>query len=451
MIEKDDGGDSWEAAAHALFLGARYAQFIAEIRQQPPERISATIRLLAAKALARLARPQEALEQLHLVADAAGSSLELIVYATLQRSAVHLSMGNDEKAAACIDAASRLIASSEYPELEFELHLYQALRAWSQRDFAATETLARSAMSSIQPQTLALAGQFLGFVAASRGRYMEQIAILESALAELDTLPVHDVWIEVSLLQNISGIVADLYLPAVARRMSDRAEAIDWPPEMQVPRHHIMRSLAYFRSLGSDPFLPFEYLDRAAALAPTRAWKLVARLDRIFLVQEMSGDRVVKDFNIALEIQQAEEIASTIDWKEADGEERVALLLLAEVLVDKRPKEAAAYLELSKKLQEGMSPLLMGKSDPRWIATEDFVGGIVAAANGRKERGIELIGKAFAFWDDVGYSWRATRAAIKLYELTGEERHIEWASREARRFPYSWLSDAVSRAGHRTS
>jgi hypothetical protein len=95
-----------------------------------------------------------------------------------------------------------------------------------------------------------------------------------------------------------------------------------------------------------------------------------------------------------------------------------------------------------------MSPLLMGRSDARWTATENFVEGIVAAANGEIERGTTLIAAAFAFYSDVGYSWRATRAAIKLYELTGEERHIEWASRESRRYPYSWLSDAVSRAGH---
>jgi hypothetical protein len=304
-------------------------------------------------------------------------------------------------------------------------------------------------MSSLRAETLALAGQFLGFVAASYGRYMEHIALLESALAELDTQPVHDLWIDASILENISGIIADLYLPAVARRMSDRAEALDWSKEMGVQRHHIMRSLAYFRSLGSDPFLPFEYLDRAAELAPTAAWRLVSRLDRIFLVQEMSGDRIAQDFDLPAEIQRAEEIASTIDWEQADGEERFGLLLLAEILAERRPNDAAVYLALSRKLQQTMSPLLMGKSDERWAATEDFVEGTIAAANGEPERAVELTGKAFAFWNDVGYSWRATRAAIKLYDLTGEERHIAWAFRESRRYPYSWLSDAVSRAGHR--
>jgi hypothetical protein len=231
--------------------------------------------------------------------------------------------------------------------------------------------------------------------------------------------------------------------------MADRAEAIEWPDELQMQHHHVMRSLAYSRSLGSDPFLPFEYLDKAAALPPSAAWKLVSRLDRIFLVQEMSGDRIVRDFDIAAEIARAEEIAATIDWNGAEGEQRIGLLLLADILAARRPGDAAHYLELCRKLQGPMSPLLMAKSDARWKASEDFIEGVVIAANGEKDRGIELIRQAFAFWNDVGYSSNATRAAIKLYELTGEERHIEWASKEARRFPSSWLSDAVSRAGHR--
>ncbi len=449
MNATDGETGSWEVAAQAAYLSGRYVRFLETLQERPAETISARFRLHASKALSRLGRPQEALAQIKLVAEAPGSEVAALVQAALQQSVIERLVGSGEGARACIAFARRLVASANDPEAESLVRLYEALQAWTERDFAATEAFARGAMSSLQPETLALAGQFLGFVAASRGRYMEQIAMLESALAELDTEPVHDLWIDASILENISGIIADLYLPAVARRMSDRAEALDWSKEMGVQRHHIMRSLAYFRSLGSDPFLPFEYLDRAAELAPTEAWSLVSRLDRIFLVQEMSGDRIAQDFDLAAEIQRAEEIASTIDWAEADGEERFGLLLLAEILAERRPNDAAVYLALSRKLQQTMSPILMGKSDERWAATEGFVEGIIAAANGQLERAVELIGNAFAFWNDVGYSWRATRAAIKLYELTGDERHIAWAFRESRRYPYSWLSDAVSRAGHR--
>jgi hypothetical protein len=447
----ESGANSWEDGARALFIAGRYSQFVQSVEEHSTAQLSSDTRLLVSKALARLGRPQEAITQLHLVADAPDATPESTVKALLQQSILEVVLGNDERASGCIESSRRQISEHDIAELEFDLHLYEAARSWAQRDFAATESFARSAMSSLHPETLALAGQFLGFVAASRGRYMEQIAILESALAELDEMPGHDLWIEVAILQNISGIVCDLYLPAVARRMSDRAEAIEWPEEMTVHHHHILRSLAYFRSLGSDPFLPFEYLERAAALAPNDVWKLVSKLDRIFLVQEMSGDRIATDFDLPAELQRAKEAADAIDWDEAGGEERYALLLLAEVLAEKRPKDAAAYLALSKRLQKAMSPFLMAKSDARYVAMENFVEGIVAAEEGQRERGIESIAKAFAFWDDVGYSWRATRAAIKLYQLSGEERYIEWAFRESRRYPYSWLSDAVSRAGHRRS
>ncbi len=436
---------AWDDEAQAIFLAGRYQRFLSEIENTS----SPQLLLLAAKALARIGDLEESLKCLAALAAPGASEPQVAVHALFQEAAVRVATGDAEGAAGSLETARQLVAASRDAELEFTLDLYQAMYAWAKRDLAATESLARSAMSSMNPETLALAAQFLGFVAASRGRYMEQIAILESALAELDTLPVRDVWIEVSILQNISGIVCDMYLPAVARRMSDRAEAIEWTDEMTVQRFHILRSLAYFRSLGSDPFLPFEYLDRASAIAPTEPWRLVSRLDRIFLVQEMSGDRIVKDCDIAVEMQRAREIASSIDWGTTHGEDRYGLLILAELLSQSHARDAAAYLALYRSIQQTMSPLLMGRADSRWTATEDFVEGTVVAANGDPQRGIELIGKAFAFWDDVGYSWRATRAAIKLYELGGDEKHIDWAFRESRRYPYSWLSDAVSRAGHR--
>jgi tetratricopeptide (TPR) repeat protein len=445
----DYGGQSWEDAAQAVFLSGRYSQFLAFVQKRPVETVPAEIRFFAAKALARLGRPHEALAQLRSVAAAPGCTPDVALQALLQQSVVEIVLGNEDRALECIETAEREISERSCPRFTSHAALFRALLSWARRDLSATEAYARSAMSASQPETRALAGQFLGFVAASRGRYMEQIALLENALAELDTLPARDLWVEVSILENISGIVSGLYLPAVARRMSDRAEAIEWPDEMQMQHHHVMRSLAYSRSLGSDPFLPFEYLDKAAALAPSAVWRLVSRLDRIFLVQEMSGDRIVRDFDIAAEIERAEEIAATIDWKGAEGEQRIGLLLLADILAVRRPDDAAHYLALCRTLQGPMSPLLMAKSDARWIASENFIEGVIIAKNGERDRGIELIRQAFAFWNNVGYSSNATRAAIKLYELTGEERHIEWAFKESRRYPSSWLSDAVSRAGHR--
>jgi hypothetical protein len=446
-----DSKENWEEEARLAFLAGRYRAFLSLLRERSPEEadFSPELNLLAAKALSRIGRPLESIARLAPLTDPKHSGLELAVHAVLHNTAVEVGLGNIDAASASLDRAAKLVASSYNAELEFALQLFRALFAWANRDFAATEALARSAMSSMKPETLAVAGQFLGFVAASRGRYMEQIAILESALAELDVMPQRDVWIEASILQNISGIICDMYLPAVARRMSDRADSIEWPDELTVPRYTILRSLAYFRSLGSDPFLPFDYLDRASSIAPSEPLKLASLLDRVFLVQEMSGDRIVKDYDATEELRCAEEIAARIDWSATSGEDRIVLLTLAELTSKRRPRDAEAYLAQYRGARQAMSPLLMGRSDARWTATENFVEGIVVAANGEKQRGVELIEKAFAFWEDVGHSWRATRAAIKLYELSGEERNIDWAFRESRRYPYSWLSDAVSRAGHR--
>lgn len=438
-------------AIEKVFLAADYGAFLDQYehlgraaRDEAPELV-----LMAAKALARRDRRDESLASLKRLSDVGTWGVSVAVQAMLQASVLEVGQGNRGEAVVWLRMAGRIVDRMDDVELRCSLDLYRALCAWAERDFGATEIAARSALRSKRTETLVLAVQFLGFVAASRGRYMEQISLLEGALDIFDREPVRDRWIEASLLQNISGIVGDLHLPAVTKRMAERAKALQWTDDLRVQEYHIARSLAYFWSLSSDPYAPFEYLDRADELAPSEAWQLVSSLDRIFFIQEMSGDRFVPNFDAVRALRLAQDRVDKIDWSAQSGEDHYGLLLFAELLVKTRPNDAEGYLRQYRRSRKAMSPLLMGRADARWTATEQFVEGTVAAANGEVERGIELIGLAFAFWNDVGYSWRAIRAALRLYELTGDERRIEWAFRESRRHAQSWLSEAVSRSGHR--
>jgi hypothetical protein len=407
------------------------------------------VALLAAKALTRTNRPQQAIEQLRSIEDPGLHGVNVAIRSRLTQSIAEAKLGNTARSSSHIEAAAQLATCSEDEEIAYQVMLHRAFHAWTSRELGESETLARAAMSSSNAETYALAAQFLGFAAASRGCYMEQVSILEQTLSRLDALHYHDVWLEASLLQNIAGVIVDFHLPAIARRLAERAEAIDWTNETALALYHIFRALAYSRSFGSDPLAPFEYLERAERVVPSDGWTLVSRLDRIFLINELGGHRFLSDFDGEAEIRRAEEVANAIDWPQIPGEERFGLLMLGDLLASQRPRDAERYLEIYRATKRNMSPLLLGRSDARISAVEDSIDGIVTAQTRDKQRGVELLARAFTFWEDVGFSWRATRAAIKLYQLTEEPGYIDWASREAQHYPFSWMSDAVARAGRR--
>lgn len=438
------------ATVKALFSRGRYNELLLALhRAQGAHELPAEYALLAATALTRTGRPQEALAGLRSLENREDYSTEVALHAHLLESVAELALGNMAQSEACIQMAADLVARAGDADAPFQVKLYRAVHAWAERDIVRAEMLARAAMASSNGTTYASAAQIVGFSAASRGQYLEQLSILENTLHQLDRLQHEDVWLEASILQNISGVIADFHLPAVARRLAERTESIDWTDETAVALYHILRALAYSRSFGSDALSAFDYLERAENVIPSEGWELVSRLDRVLFIDDFGGRRLLVDFDAEAEIRRAEEIANALDWTHLPGEERLGLLMLAELLAERRPRDAEMHLQRYRSTKEAVSHFLMARSDARWSAYEDYVDGLIAAASGMKQRAVELIGRAFDFWVSVGYSWRATRATLKLYELTGERRHIEWASREADAYPLSWIGEAVRRAAKR--
>jgi tetratricopeptide (TPR) repeat protein len=434
----------------ALFQRGRYNELLA-IAYDPrrARHLPDTGTLLAATALRRTGRPEEALALLRALGERRDCSVAIAIQALLLQSRAELEVGDGDQAANCVEKAERALALVDDPEIGFQVKLYQAMHAWAQRDTARAKVLAGEALQASDLTVYAFAGQIIGLVAATQGRHMEQVSILEETLAQLDRRGHYDVWLEASLLQNIAGVVAEVYLPTVSRRLAERIETLDWSDETAVPLYHILRALAYSRSLGSDPAAILDLLERAGNIVPPDSWELISRLDRVLLLQEF-GARPACRFDPEAEIRRAEEIANATDWTRINGEQCWGLLMLAELLAIRRPNDAERYLTRYRSSRKAMSPVLMGRSDARNSASEDFVEGLIAAAMYDRQRGIELVNKAFAYWESVGASWQAVRAALTLYELTGERRHIEWASREAQVYPFSWMSAAVKRAGGRT-
>lgn len=62
------------------------------------------------------------------------------------------------------------------------------------------------------------------------------------------------------------------------------------------------------------------------------------------------------------------------------------------------------------------------------------------AARGDRSEATRLLIEAWNVYDDIGYLWRATRAALALFELTNDKRWHERATSGIVSFPRSWLA-----------
>lgn len=70
-------------------------------------------------------------------------------------------------------------------------------------------------------------------------------------------------------------------------------------------------------------------------------------------------------------------------------------------------------------------------------AEEDYTHGLVLRAEGRLDASAERLRAAFSTWQQIGYAWRAARAALELAELGAGEVFRVAVRRELRERPQS--------------
>jgi hypothetical protein len=290
-------------------------------------------------------------------------------------------------------------------------------------------------------QVRARAFDLLGFVEARRERYLEQSAFLCRALAEVALSEKRDVWLECSLLANLSLLVRDLNLEGEARILREHL-GNEWPVEATGFRFNVLRSLGMWAAVRGDHVGALRDLRAAAEFAPTATLKLAATLDRALLARELHQSIMARE-----ELDYAERLSSQIDWSNAPGQDRVVLLLQAEVFSKRAVAQGRRALDRFRAIKTKLSPKILGETDKRWRATEVFTEGIVLRGEEKLDAAAVYLAEAFSIWDAIGFRWNAARAALEIAEMTGEARFVEYVRREAELRPNSWLASRVSQLG----
>jgi hypothetical protein len=320
-------------------------------------------------------------------------------------------------------------------ELQAELEYHEGVSAWSSRNLVAASQHARAALNDASLSVHARALELLGAIAASSGNYLSQADYLERALTHIESFDERDVWVEAHILYNLSILVRELHLASIVDRLGRRVESLPWTDETAVPRFEALRHVAWCNALTGNHVKAFRLLRESAEIAPTIPWRILAFLDRSMLAREMGEILFAED-----EMQGAEAIAEGFDWNTSSGDERLALLQLAELTARRAPERARHHIERYRAIKRKMSALHAFRADRRLRALECYAEATVARAHSENDRAILLLNEAFEIWSSIGYAWRGVVSSLLLYELTKEPRFRECASNNIQGFSASWIT-----------
>ena len=243
---------------------------------------------------------------------------------------------------------------------------------------------------------------------------------------------------------------AVLNLSVLARELSDEDAAtvaqsevdaeIVWPEDFHLQRFMALKAIGWTRALRGDMLGCFRYLRMAESVAPNDAYRAILGLDRAHFASIIGERHWAQD-----EIAKAEALADQVNWNAMPGDERVGLLLLAEIVARSNPEKARFYLARYNGLDRIRSPRYLFAFDHRTEAYAAYVEGVVRMAL-RQSTSEESLRKAWVTFDRIGYDWRAGRTALRLYEVTQKQRWLHLAEDKLEPFPHSWLAGELRAA-----
>ncbi len=284
--------------------------------------------------------------------------------------------------------------------------------------------------------------QLRSFILAQEERYVDQA---RSVVAVLDAIGnKRDDFLEewCTCVHTLAVLARELPLFDFAERAQRELDAGEaWPDDFRTSWFQALKAVGWCKALQGDSLNAFRYLRRAQSVAPSVVWTAMVHLDRAHFARTIREEQWADN-----EVAAAEEIAASIDWEATGGEERVALLLLAESVSPIDPARGTFYVARYSNLGAVRSNLHHFAFDHRMEALAAYATGIVKRANGNATAAEESFRTAWTIFDRIGYAWRAGRAALRLFETTGKSRWAHLAEDKFEPYAKSWLADEWRRS-----
>ena len=320
-----------------------------------------------------------------------------------------------------------------------DAYFYTAAIAWMQHDHRTAEEAAMVQLRSDDPNNRARAHIMLSWIALRRSDVLRQVEELEKALDELDGSETPDEYLRGNALLTLALLCREMPLHDVAERVRRTYGALPWTTGLALEHFQVTRFLAAIDELQGNELAAFGSFKKAGKLAPSEHWGVLCYLDRALLARN-TGEAAFS----AEQLQEASEIAQRVSWAEVTGEEREALLILAELHAHESPAVAEQYLARFRSLKSSVTPMFSYASDPRVRGFESYSQGIAWLRLGDTEEGKTALTEAWSIFEDFNYGWRAALCAMGLYEATHDKRWLERAARKIAPWPKSWIARRIA-------
>lgn len=240
-------------------------------------------------------------------------------------------------------------------------------------------------------------------------------------------------------VHTLAGLARELRLPEAAKRAKSEVDFdFEWPADSAVRRFQALKAVAWCQALAGDELSCLRYLRRAQHINAGPIWGAILYLDRSHFASIVGEQQWAENEFLA-----AEDLVDSIAWDETTGEERVALLLLAELATVHAPKRAAFYIARFNNLGKLRTNIQHFAFDGRLQAMAEYADGLVKLADGDNARAEELLRAAWSVFDRIGYDVRAASASMALYRATEKSRWLHLAEDILERYPESWLTKSL--------
>jgi DNA-binding CsgD family transcriptional regulator len=271
-------------------------------------------------------------------------------------------------------------------------------------------------------------------------RVGEQANRIVELLRLLDPNQIDFIEIRAWSTHTLAGLVREMYLPDAVAEIDRQLSGVLWPEDFAPNLFQTLRSLGWAKAMQGDYFNAFRHLKHASDVTDTTAWKVVAACDRSYLARcfgEVRWSRV--------ELDEAEQLASRVNWHATLAEERIGLLQLAELFGELDTARSAMYLARYRELGDVKSPLYF-RHDARRVAFEQFSTGVVELALGDRKRGLAELRDARKVFERFGFDFRVARCLTAEYRVTNNQDLIPLIEERLRNYRQSWLARELAQS-----
>lgn len=286
----------------------------------------------------------------------------------------------------------------------------------------------------------AKAYDLLGHIAGREHRFAEQANFIFLAFSELDTSADCDPYVASKLLENLAVLAAERDVEGVYEYVRDRVASMEFPGSCQIFEFEIRRNLGRSASMHGDHIGALREFRCSAEIAPNRASKIKALLDRSSLAHELNELVFAKE-----ESDFAFELTRQVDWSTVSAVETIALLAMSQNLANRNPGEARRLLNRFGDCKRRLNPVHGVVTDLGYAGRECQADALISRGEGNVDRALHLNLDAFDYFKRVEYMGRAAEVAVELFELTGERSYLEYAAAYAMKLPQSHLARRVNK------